>query len=86
MQLVSKHGIKSRIHKNKLHISKRNRTYRMKWAKTMEEWPSSYWDDVIFSDECRFSLVNDSRVQRVWRTACEVGNPEFFLPALQGFQ
>ena len=56
----------------------------MQWAKTMEEWPSSYWDDVIFSDECRFSLVNDSGVQRVWRTACEADNPEFFVPAFAG--
>ena len=62
MRLVSKHGIKSRIRKHKPYISKRNRTDRMKWAKTMGEWPSSYWDDVIFSDECRFSFVNDSGV------------------------
>jgi len=84
MRLVSKHGIKSRIRKHKPYISKINRTYRMQWAKTMEEWPSSYWDDVIFSDECRFSLVNDSGVQRVWRTACEADNPEFFVPAFAG--
>ena len=60
MRLVSKHGIKSRIRKHKPYISKTNRKYRMQWAKTMEEWLSSYWDDVIFSNECRFSLVNDS--------------------------
>ena len=58
--------------------------YHIQWAKTMEEWPSSYWDDVIFSGECRFSLVNDSGVQRVWRTACEADNPEFFVSAFTG--
>ena len=84
MRVVSKHGIKSRIRKQKPYISKINRTYRMKWAKTMMEWPLSYWDDVIFSDECRFSLVNDSGVRRVWRTACEADNPEFFVPAFTG--
>ena len=84
MQLVSKHGIKSRIRKHKPYISKINRTYCMQWAKTMEEWLSSCWDDVIFSDECRFSLVNDSGVQRVWRTACEADNAEFFVPAFAG--
>ena len=38
----------------------------MQSATTMEEWPLSYWDDVVFSDECRFSLVNESGVERVW--------------------
>ena len=28
----------------------------------MEEWPLSYWYDVVFSDECRFSLKYDSGV------------------------
>ena len=56
----------------------------MKWAKTMMEWPLSYWDDVMFSDECRFSLVDDSGVRKVWRTACEADKPEFFVPAFTG--
>ena len=43
----------------------------------MEEWPSSYWNDIILSDECRFFLINDSGVRRVWRTACEADNPEY---------
>ena len=47
----------------------------------------SHWEDVafeivylslIFSDECRFSLLNDSGVQRVWRANKEARNPMFY--------
>ena len=46
-RVVSKNDI-SRIRKQKQYTSEINRTYRMKWAKTMKEWPLSYWDDFIF--------------------------------------
>ena len=46
----------------------------------MLEWPLGNWNDVIFSDECRFGLKNDSGVLRVWRTSNEANNPEFFQP------
>ena len=52
----------------------------MKWAKAMLEWPVSSWEDVVFSDESRFGLKNDSGVLRVWRTTNEASNPQFFLP------
>ena len=47
IRVVSKNDI-HRIHKQKRYISEINRTYRMKWAKTMKEWPLSYWDDLYF--------------------------------------
>ena len=40
MLVVSKHGIKSRIRKQKPYISKINQS--MKWAETIKEWPLSY--------------------------------------------
>ena len=52
----------------------------MKWVKAMLEWPVSNWEDVVFSDESRFGLKNDSGVLRVWRTTNEASNPQFFLP------
>ena len=54
MREVSKNDINSRIRKQKRYISNINCTYRMKRAKTMEEWPLSYWDDSIFLKNADF--------------------------------
>lgn len=46
----------------------------------MLEWPLTHWEDVIFSDESRFCLHDDSGVFRVWRTTSEADNPKYFRP------
>ena len=46
----------------------------------MTFWTLDNWKDVVFSDECRFGLRNDSGVLRVWRSSQEASNPEFFQP------
>ena len=79
-RILRKNGLKRCKRKQKPFISKNNRSYRVTWAKTLLEWPLTHWNDVIFSDESRFCLQNDSGVSRVWRTAGEAENPLFFLP------
>ena len=36
--------------------------------------------NVVYSDECRFSQSNDSKTMRVWRKANENENPQYFAP------
>jgi len=65
---LHKYGLFNQRRKAKPLVSIKNRMKRQRWANSLMEWPVSHWEDVIFSDECRFSLLNDSGVQRVWRT------------------
>ena len=79
-RILQEYGLKSCKRKRKPFVSLKTRSYRLKWAKAMLEWPVSNWEDVVFSDESRFGLKNDSGVLRVWRTTNEASNPQFFLP------
>ena len=38
------------------------------------------WKNVVFSDECRFSLSNDRKTMRVLRKTNEIENPHNFAP------
>ena len=78
--ILRKYRLKSCRRKRKPFVSLKNRSYRLKWAKAMLEWPVSNWEDVVFSDGSCFGLKNDSGVLRVWRTTNEASNPQFFLP------
>ena len=78
---LHKYGLRSHPRRRKPYVSVKNRQYRVKWAKTMQSvWNLENWYDVIFSDECRFGLHNDSGVLRVWRSSQEASNPAFFQP------
>ena len=46
----------------------------------MLEWPVSYWEDVVFSDESCLCFKNDSGILRVCRTKSKASNPLFYLP------
>ena len=79
-QVLHKYGLKSHPRKRKPYVSLTNRQYRLHWASTMTFSTLDNWKDVVFSDECRFGLRNDSGVLRVWRSSQEASNPEFFQP------
>ena len=79
-RILRKYGIRSCLRKRKPYVSQKNRSYRRHWSRGMLEWPLENWNDIIFSNECRFGLKNDSGVLRVWRTSNEANNPEFFQP------
>ena len=63
----------------------KNRSYRQKWTGVLVQWPVSHREDVAFSDECRFTLKSDSRLQRVWRTKNEVHQPAFCTPTFSAY-
>jgi hypothetical protein len=48
-------------------LSKRHKDRRVR---IREKWlfkPDSFWNDVIFSDECKFNLSNSDGCVKVWR-------------------
>ena len=84
-RIMRKYGIKSYRKKAKPFVSPKNRLYRQKWAGVLVQWPISHWEDVIFSDECRFTLKSDCRLQRVWRTKTEADQPAFYTPTFSAY-
>lgn len=48
-----------------------HRMARKKWCLEHANWTNQQWSNVLFTDESRFSLENDSRRVRIWRTAGE---------------
>ena len=47
--------------KRKPFVSGKNRRVRLQWVREHSEWSIDDWKNVIFSDECRFGLGNDSK-------------------------
>ena len=38
-----------------------------------------------FSNECKFAWINDSPLQRVWRTNNEADKPDFYIPTFSNY-
>ncbi|UYV73330.1 hypothetical protein LAZ67_10002755, partial [Cordylochernes scorpioides] len=58
----------------RLPLTPPNRRQRLEWCRARSTWMTE-WHKVVFSDESRFCLSNDSRRVRVWRRRGERSNP-----------
>ena len=79
-RILHKYELKSHPRCKKPFVSLINRRYRKKWAKVLKWWTFQEWKDVVFSDEYKFSLNNDSGIFKVWRETSEANNPDYFRP------
>ena len=82
-RILCKYGIKSFKRKRKPFASLKNRRCRLAWSRTRSHWTVHQWQNIVFSDECRFGLQNDSKTLRVWRTNAEANNPMYFQPTFK---
>lgn len=78
-RLVSRFTVARRLHKGGLFarrpercipLTAAHRRHRLQWCQEHKDWTSNQWSHVLFTDESRFSLSNDSHRQLIWR---EVG-------------
>lgn len=76
---VSRFNVARRLHKCGLFprrpercitLTAAHRRHRLQWCIEHKDWTPHQWSHVLFTDESRFSLTNDSRRQLIWR---EVG-------------
>ena len=56
-----------RLARQKPYVNKINRGKRLKFAKEMLEKLSSFWENVIWSDESKFNLFGSDGKVMVWR-------------------
>ncbi|GFV54223.1 transposable element Tcb2 transposase [Trichonephila clavipes] len=50
-----------------LPLSPTLRRLRLEWCRAQGNWTAAEWNQVVFSDECRFNLSSDDNRVRVWR-------------------
>ncbi|GFT38272.1 transposable element Tcb1 transposase [Trichonephila clavipes] len=56
-----------------------HRHLRLEWCPARENWTAAEWNQVVFSEESRFSLSSDDNRVCVWRPRGERLNPAFAL-------
>ena len=82
-RILSKYGINSRIRKRKPFLSVGNRKHQITWSRNLIHWAADQWEQIVFSDECRFGLKNDAMSLRIWRTSAEANDPRYFQPTFK---
>lgn len=65
--MLNEAGYKGRIARKKPFINKINKAKRLDFAKTHLNKPSSFWDNVIFSDETKINIHGSDGRVTVWR-------------------
>ncbi|GFS90115.1 HTH_Tnp_Tc3_2 domain-containing protein [Trichonephila clavipes] len=57
-------------------LTRQYRTARLQWCREHHNWTELDWACVLFSDESRFSLSSDCRLQLIWRESGTAYRPE----------
>ncbi|GFW34503.1 transposable element Tcb2 transposase [Trichonephila clavipes] len=57
-------------------LTRQHRTARLQWFREHHNWTEQDWACVLFSDESRFSLSSDCRLQLIWRESGTAYRPE----------
>ena len=68
-------GIVARIPAQRILLRPRHIVARLNWAQLHQRWVARQWDDVVFSDECRFQMETHDGRRKVFRRAHERYNP-----------
>jgi len=69
--ILKRNGFVSKFKKVKPLLTKRHKRLRLNFARQYVNKDMSFWRTVMFTDETRITLQNDSKRQRVWRKANE---------------
>ncbi|KAI4292913.1 hypothetical protein PAPHI01_2187 [Pancytospora philotis] len=67
MRTLRKHGFVNRVRPLKPRLTTDHKKNRLRFAKDMQRMPEGYWDNVIFTDECKFNLSGSDGPRRSYR-------------------
>lgn len=73
---IKKAGYHSRVARKKPLVNERNRKKRLEFAKMYVNKETSFWDDVIFSDESKYNIFGSDGRHRLWRKPGDELNPK----------
>ncbi|GFU11573.1 transposable element Tc1 transposase [Trichonephila clavipes] len=84
-RVLRKAGYNGRVarKKKKPLIGKRNRVKRLKFAKEHILKPQQFWNEVIFSDECKFNIFGSDGRLMVWRKPNTSHHPKHTTPTVK---
>lgn len=68
-------GYHGRNVRKKPFVSSENRRKRIAFAKDHQKYDQMFWNKVIFSDECKFSISGSDGREKVWRKVNTELNP-----------
>ncbi len=75
-------GLYGRRARKKPLLRRQNKTKRLIWARERKNTKGSAWDEVLWSDEKKFSLFNSDGRQYVWRRPGEALKEECLTPTV----
>ena len=64
-------GIVARLPAKRILLRRRHTIARLQWAQQHRRWAVRQWDNVVFSDECRFQMETNDGRRKVFRRANE---------------
>ncbi|GFX18836.1 transposable element Tc1 transposase [Trichonephila clavipes] len=82
-RVLRKAGYNGRVARKKPLIGKRNRVKRLKFAKEHILKPQQFWNEVIFSDECKFNIFGSDGRLMVWRKPNTSHHPKHTTPTVK---
>ncbi|GFU43876.1 transposable element Tc1 transposase [Trichonephila clavipes] len=82
-RVLRKAGYNGRVARKKPLIVKRNRVKRLKFAKEHILKPQQFWNEVIFSDECKFNIFGSDGRLMVWRKPNTSHHPKHTTPTVK---
>jgi transposase len=73
-------GLHRRVSRQKPLLTLRHVAMRKKWAEDYQNWTVNDWEQVVFSDESTFQLIQSSQKVTVWTAPNEEYKPEMISP------
>ena len=64
-------GIRARLPAQRILLQPHHCIARLNWARLHQRWAARHWDNVVFSDECRFQMDSNDARRRVYRSRNE---------------
>lgn len=81
--VIKESGYNGRVARKKPYISDVNKLKRLTFAKAHVNKQEDFWNTVIFSDECKFSVFGSDGRQMVWRKANEQMKTKNLCPTVK---
>ena len=89
---ISTATVARRLHEQGIHAraptavpltTSKNRSERVKWARTHLKWTLEQWKKILWSDESRVALDGPDGGAKIWRRKHEVMHPDCLSPTAQ---
>lgn len=68
---LHQNGLYGRVPRKKPYVSKINQTKRLNFAKKYVKQPTSFWSNILFTDESKYEVFGVKKPPKIWRSKNE---------------